>query len=330
MKSRLGGHENGQSMVIIAVAMIGMIAMAALVMDGGYAYLQRRRVQNAADAAAVAGARALAGRQSSNAAAEQAILREINLYAERNGVADTNGVAGDATNANVDAYFVNSSNAVVGTRMGTNGGVPVGALSVVVHARESHSTFFAPAIGMPTLSTAAVAQATFDIAGSVFGPAPIAITDTTFLLDHTYTIWDSEKAEDPSDPTLIPGGNRGWIRFTGFAGAEDLRWLMENGYPGTIAVGDVLPGEPGNKLGVFNEAASWEGRTFIIPIYDRIVSGGYRISGFGAFVVTGSHKNGNGSAIVGQFKQRFVGVSGGGTLNMGVGTLRLTPPAAIP
>lgn len=332
MKSRMGRGERGQSMVIIAVAMLGMIAMAALVMDGGYAYLQRRRVQNAADAAAIAGGRALAGRSGDNASAENAIVREINLYAERNGIADTNSVPGDATNANVDAYFVNSSNAVIGTRIGSNGLVPSGAVSVLVRAKESHSTFFATAIGKPTLSTAAVAQAKFDIAGAATGPAPIAITDTTFTLNHPYTIWDSEKAEELAgpDPTLIPGGNRGWIRFTGFAGADDLRWLMENGYPGTISVGDVIPGEPGNKLGVFNDAELWIGRTFIIPIYDAIVTGGYRISGFGAFVVTGAKKNAQGSAIVGSFQQRYFGFPGGGTVNMGVGTLRLTPPASIP
>ncbi|MEN6410826.1 MAG: pilus assembly protein TadG-related protein [Anaerolineaceae bacterium] len=49
-------REQGQVVLIIALAMIGMIGFAALAIDGGMLYSDRRHAQNAADAAAMAGA----------------------------------------------------------------------------------------------------------------------------------------------------------------------------------------------------------------------------------------------------------------------------------
>jgi len=46
--------ERGQALVIIALAIIGLVAMTGLAIDGGNAYSDRRHAQNAADAAALA------------------------------------------------------------------------------------------------------------------------------------------------------------------------------------------------------------------------------------------------------------------------------------
>jgi len=69
-----------------------------------------------------------------------------------------------------------------------------------------------------------VAQASIEATGAWSGCAPIALLTTEFTPTLTYTIWDGTKSGQT--------GDRGWVRFTGYAGANDLRWLMENGYPG--------------------------------------------------------------------------------------------------
>ncbi len=51
--------ERGQMIVIVAMALTALVAMAGLVIDGGMALANRRQVQNAADAAALAGTRVL-------------------------------------------------------------------------------------------------------------------------------------------------------------------------------------------------------------------------------------------------------------------------------
>ncbi len=50
--------ESGQALIIITFAIIGLIALTGLTVDGGLAYSDRRNAQNAADTAALAGARA--------------------------------------------------------------------------------------------------------------------------------------------------------------------------------------------------------------------------------------------------------------------------------
>jgi Flp pilus assembly protein TadG len=53
---RLQSDERGQVMVFVAILMMGLISVVGLVTDGGIVFSQRRDLQNAADAAALAGA----------------------------------------------------------------------------------------------------------------------------------------------------------------------------------------------------------------------------------------------------------------------------------
>jgi hypothetical protein len=48
--------EGGQAIILIVFAIIGLIGVTALAVDGGNAYLEQRRVQNAADTTALGGA----------------------------------------------------------------------------------------------------------------------------------------------------------------------------------------------------------------------------------------------------------------------------------
>src|SRR3954465_11392383 len=51
--------EQGFSILLVALLMVAMLIIAAIALDGGQAYADHRQMQNAADAAALAGARAL-------------------------------------------------------------------------------------------------------------------------------------------------------------------------------------------------------------------------------------------------------------------------------
>jgi len=55
-----GGREGGQTLALVAVAMVGLLAMAALAIDLTTLYLAHGEIQRAADAAALAGAKAFA------------------------------------------------------------------------------------------------------------------------------------------------------------------------------------------------------------------------------------------------------------------------------
>jgi uncharacterized membrane protein len=50
-------RQRGQAIALFALALAGIVAGVAVVVDGGYAFAQRRVAQNAADFAAMAGTR---------------------------------------------------------------------------------------------------------------------------------------------------------------------------------------------------------------------------------------------------------------------------------
>jgi hypothetical protein len=55
-------RERGQALAVMAIAMVAVIAMVGLIVDGGNAWAQQRRTQNGADSASEAGATQLAKR----------------------------------------------------------------------------------------------------------------------------------------------------------------------------------------------------------------------------------------------------------------------------
>jgi hypothetical protein len=89
------GNERGQSLVIIAIAFLALVAMVALIIDGGSLYLNRRNAQTAADAAALAGAHELCVNKGS----DSAIQDVVDQYAiTENGATAVENVDIDRTN----------------------------------------------------------------------------------------------------------------------------------------------------------------------------------------------------------------------------------------
>jgi Flp pilus assembly protein TadG len=70
-------RESGQSLVVIALMFLGLVAIGALVIDGGSLYLNRRNAQTAADAAAMAGAHTLCIEKGT----DSQIQTSVNKYA---------------------------------------------------------------------------------------------------------------------------------------------------------------------------------------------------------------------------------------------------------
>ena len=72
--------ESGQALVLIVFGLIALISMTGLVVDGGFAYSDRRHAQNAADSAALAAALAYGRGQDISASA--LAIAETNGYEE--------------------------------------------------------------------------------------------------------------------------------------------------------------------------------------------------------------------------------------------------------
>ncbi|MGB9641068.1 MAG: pilus assembly protein TadG-related protein, partial [Anaerolineales bacterium] len=93
-EKRMLKQEKGQAIVLIALAMVVLLGFTALAIDGGMLYSDRRHAQNAADAAALAGALQKANNQT-NAVILQAIADS----------ASGNGYSGNQVSGNVSGPF---------------------------------------------------------------------------------------------------------------------------------------------------------------------------------------------------------------------------------
>jgi len=124
-----------------------MIALVGLGVDGGSLYLHRRMMQNAADAAAFAGARLL----SKSIRDTPTIRAELEKYAGKNYVSTP---ASDVT-----AYYTDDSGARVGTITSAAGTAPGTATGVEVIATRQAPTFFLPIVGYGNLKAGAIAAA---------------------------------------------------------------------------------------------------------------------------------------------------------------------------
>jgi hypothetical protein len=149
--------EQGQAIIIIVFSIVGLIAIAALAIDGGRAYIERGKVQSAADAAALSGALARV---------EQKDWREYALASALANGYDNNGETNiiELNTPPVSGKNVNNPEYI----------------QVIITSRIS--TFFGTVIGIPhiTVSSQAVSQTKPAEFGQMFdGYAVVSLAPTS-------------------------------------------------------------------------------------------------------------------------------------------------------
>jgi uncharacterized membrane protein len=142
---RSSKQQRGQALILIAFAIVGMVGLTALAIDGGNVYSDRRHAQNAADTAALA-----------------AGLRMIRGYSDwqvtAQNLAQQNGYAPNSARSTVDVYLCSA--------------VPAGKPACVLAPGEQHpetyvqvvitsivNTYFAPVVGIRQVTNQVLAIA---------------------------------------------------------------------------------------------------------------------------------------------------------------------------
>ncbi|HEY63810.1 MAG TPA: VWA domain-containing protein [Caldilineae bacterium] len=144
--SHQGRSERGDSLVMVALSLVMLLAMLALAIDVGLAYSERRKMQNAADAGALAGAWVLV-----DGGTDAEIAAAIQEYTVGQNQADT-----------FQAYYLPSYHEVGG------GYTPPDATGIQVIASVSFPTFLGGLLGIDTISASG-------IAGGGFSPLDIIL-----------------------------------------------------------------------------------------------------------------------------------------------------------
>ncbi|MGQ9467712.1 MAG: pilus assembly protein TadG-related protein [Anaerolineae bacterium] len=135
-------NEQGQAAVLVAIALIALLAMVGLAIDGGQLLALRRAAQNASDAAALAGTRELAQIVSNCSAGTPAndlqVWNAVARFAVQNGL---DPQAGDA----LEAWYVDRNENRLG-QVGV-GFIPTGATGVTVILTRTQQTYFLQLVG---------------------------------------------------------------------------------------------------------------------------------------------------------------------------------------
>ena len=334
-------REDGQSIIMVIFVLVVLIALVALVVDIGNAYAQRRIVQNAADAGALAATRELA-RGFSNTT-NRLVLDKAKDYAELNGI-DRDSVVAEYVHFDPDTgeSVVLSTVPNEATRpLEEIGGLSVDGVSVDLG--KQFNTYLARVIGRDVLSASAesIGQVSSGVcvAGEGEGLFPIAVDVHLFDhnggkpvldTDHLYTVWGDKTA---------PGSFHwlSWNQDPGHASEWTLEANMhDTSRSGVWSDGDYIPCGPGvkNSHGVNAELdlringglpnPVW------LPIYDQVDGQGegttYRAIGFGLFEIDRYDLTGSDRFIEGYFKRGNLASSEGGCLDFGTTTVKLRPP----
>ncbi len=172
MKRLLSSKQasRGQAIVLMAVLMIALLSFAVLAIDGGQFYNQRRNAQNASDMAAMAGIYeyitdflAAVNNPAIPPVNDPKVLLKIQQLAEANGIADPDGTAEDGSNANVDAWWLDSNGNILAQIANDPGqSPPTGANGVRVRTRIPYRTFIGGLVGHPDLVAQADGTAKID------------------------------------------------------------------------------------------------------------------------------------------------------------------------
>lgn len=336
--------QKGQSLLIIAAAIVTFLALTAVVVDSGNDYVQRRQLQNSMDAGSAAGALKVGLAGSNNGDVADAVT----AYVTANGTDPTLVTAYYTVQDNSGNNIVVRSGAVatygrsnpVPSTLSVNGSsYPV--VGVQVEGSRTFNTFFAGVVGVRQLtvpgSSAAYVNKGICNSGGLF---PLALNNTTFSggahyeqTDPSYTYQVFEKN---SGQQTAPG-NFGWLTWDGSPSATTLAYNIQNALnnvSGPHAAGENLNAATGvMSSSSVKSATQWyidNNKPVLIPIFDTVSGNGsnatYHIVGFAKFHLIQLDTQGNPKSITGKFMSYESGTDGGGCSNFGGAAVKNRPP----
>ncbi len=198
--------QSGQLMIMVAVGLVVILGFAAVVMDLGNGYSQKRLAQNAADGAALAAMRMV--RMSPSDTPGSTIYSEIVRLASLNG-----GARVDAGNT----IFLDVTKNSLGPVDGHTGSLNQVA-GVRVSTQIQYNTLFAGVVGVNTLTSGGRATAMSLWIDGVTGTTVLPIAVPAHPGGDTSQNYDP----DATDPYIIfssdnnnAAGNVGWLDFDG-------------------------------------------------------------------------------------------------------------------
>ncbi|AXV77819.1 MULTISPECIES: TadG family pilus assembly protein [Ralstonia solanacearum species complex] len=318
-------RQRGAVGVIAPMLLIVFLSIGAMAVDIAHLFVVRNELQNAADAAALAGAAGLypitPKPNWSNGVTQG--TNAVKLNASDNTTLSTGSVQAGYWNltgspAGMQAQSITpGAKDVPGVQVtitrspGNNGGAVKGWLTWVFNGGTAN---------IQATAVAVIAAPGSANPGSLF---PVALSKCLFDLYWNYTT--NQPLNDPStgQPYVIdinasypPGSmtcaSGEWTGFTGATDASTEKGLVTSGNPTTVSIGDNINISTGVKTSVYNAIPSLP-ITVTMPVVSTLSPGSTSpVYAFAGFTITKIVTNGTHSYIEGHFVSN-VKVSGGGS-----------------
>jgi hypothetical protein len=265
--------ERGQLLAIFALAMVGVIGMIGLIIDGGDTAFQRRDQQNVADAAAMAAGYAYVNEQDEIAAGQS--------------VAAANGYVNGSDNTTVTVLSLSDR--------------------ITVNVTRPHRNFFSGVLGFASWDVTTTASVTAGPVVAAYGLMPLIFNQVAWEANR-----DAANpitfGEPPSGNADIPMATNefNWTLFctangTGCNGDSSTigEWINADGVSTTVALSDEInPLNAGAHTTLYSDLFGAIGESFPVAIVDDTG----QLTGFALFHLTGT-AGGNTKQISGWFDE---------------------------
>jgi Flp pilus assembly protein TadG len=272
--------ERGQAFVLAAVAMVMCFGMAALVLDVGNWFHDKRRLQGTADAAALAGAQQLPDDPSG--AKSQALN-----YANQNG--------GDVAGANIVITSVYQAND-----------------TIAVKGQRNSEGIFSKVAGIGSADITAASKARVGPPAQALHVAPMVVHCNHPLVqncNNSHTPTFNVPTTLDFDKMGAPGAF-GMLNLDGGSGAvgakEEAQWI-ETGFDKYLGLGKYKS-DPGAKFESSNVGDALDARigtVLLFPVFDTLSGTGsnaeYNIIGWIGFHLTSWNVHGHTAQLKGYF-----------------------------
>jgi Flp pilus assembly protein TadG len=247
--------------IMAALLMVVFLGLAALALDLGYLYVVRTELQNAADAAALAGAGHLYPRTVTGAVVS-VVPPEWGAAAY---AASTNAPANKAGGATLTDYDVqtgywNLASGVLQSPLGAPGTQDAPAVQVTVRKTGGLNNgpvrlFFANALGIGTSDVRATATAVTACPGVAYPGALFPVAIRKSVADQASDFGSRSSTIKLGSDYHYPADSAGqWTSFDVDANdTPTIRKLIEDGNPNTLTNLDTIWIQPGTKATIYNE-----------------------------------------------------------------------------
>ncbi|MEO6349979.1 MAG: pilus assembly protein TadG-related protein [Candidatus Limnocylindrales bacterium] len=267
--------ERGQALVFITLSLTVVLAATAMVIDGGNAMSQQRGTQNAADAAALAGAVVIAEKMG-GATRTDADVRTAML----------SSFSGNGSSMET-SFYVDYNYVPVGT-VGRGGSIPSDAGGVQAMANRTFDTYLAGLVGLTSMESGAQATAFAGALRSICSASdgcgvmpvtfsiPISACDGTnrplrIGVDWPLVSLDTALADTSGQyESIVPlckngPGGVGWLDM-GCGGnlADEITTLCN----GPFDIPTWVQTSNGNPNNVESQVNSYAGQLVLLPMFD--------------------------------------------------------------